>query len=105
MDQVEALAQGESSDSLASDTAGSIITTVSNAEKILERMRANPKADWRIDDCQTLARRYQVTWNTAGSHATFRATDGSRITIPVRRPIKPIYITHFVAFIDRLQGT
>jgi hypothetical protein len=76
---------------------------MSNAAKILARMRANPKADWRIEDCQVLARRFNVTWDTTGSHATFRSPGGSRITIPARRPIKPIYITMFVEFIDLFQ--
>lgn len=73
---------------------------VSNADKILERMRANPKADWRIEDCHVLARRFGVTWDTTGSLATFRSSGGSRITVPARRPIKPIYIKLFVEFID-----
>jgi hypothetical protein len=73
---------------------------VSNAEKILEGMRANPRADWRIEDCQVLARRFGVTWDTSGSHATFRSSSGARITVPVRRPIKPIYVKFFVEFID-----
>ena len=73
---------------------------VSNADKILERMRANPKAVWRIEDCQVLARRFGVTWDTTGSHATFRSPAGSRINVPARRPIKPIYIKLFVEFID-----
>lgn len=74
-----------------------------NAEKILARMRANPKADWRIEDCQVLARRCGVTWDTTGSHMTFRSPHGARLTVPARRPIKPIYITLFVAFIDHLH--
>jgi hypothetical protein len=76
---------------------------VSNADKILARMRANPKADWRIEDCQVLARSHGVVWDSTGSHVTFRSPGGGRITVPARRPIKPIYITLFVAFIDRLQ--
>lgn len=76
---------------------------VSKAEKILERMRANPKADWRIEDCQVLARRFAVSWETTGSHATFRSPGGNRITVPARRPIKPIYIKLFVDFIDLLR--
>ena len=76
---------------------------VSNADKILERMRANPKADWRIEDCHVLARRFGVTWDTTGSHATFRSPAGSRINVPARRPIKPIYIKLFAEFIDLLR--
>jgi hypothetical protein len=79
------------------------VAQVSNAEKILERMRANPKADWRIEDCQVLARRFGVSWETTGSHATFRSPGGNRITVPARRPIKPIYIKLFVEFIDLLR--
>jgi hypothetical protein len=88
---------------LADNTTGSINSSVSNAEKILERMRANSKADWRIEDCQVLARRFGVTWEVTGSHATFRSPGGNRITVPVRRPIKPIYIKLFVEFIDHIK--
>jgi hypothetical protein len=50
-----------------------------------------------------LARRFGVTWEVTGSQATFRSPGGNRITVPVRRPIKPIYIKLFVEFIDHIK--
>jgi hypothetical protein len=77
---------------------------VSKAEKILEKMRQNPR-DWRIDDLYTVARAYGVDWRRQGtSHVTFRLPLGNKLTVPAHRPIKPIYIKQFVAFIATGNG-
>lgn len=34
------------------------------------------------------------------SHAASR----TRLTVPARRPIKPVYVREFVAFIDEIRG-
>jgi len=74
------------------------------ADKTLERMRVNPR-DWRIEDLKTVARRHGLTWQQPGtSHVTFRAPAGGKVTVPARKPIKPIYVRHFVALIDSLGG-
>jgi len=73
------------------------------AEKLLAGMRANPRGDWRIEDCQTLARRHGVDWDTCGSHVTFRSPGGGRVTVPAHRPIKTVYIKAFVDLIDACQ--
>jgi hypothetical protein len=71
-------------------------------DKTLVRMRANPR-DWRIEDLKTVARRYDVTWRQPGtSHVTFRAPGGGKVTVPARKPIKPVYIRQFVALIESL---
>ena len=72
------------------------------AEKTLARMRANPR-DWRIEDLKMVARRHGVSWRQPGtSHVTFRAPDGGKVTVPARKPIKPVYVRQFVALIDSL---
>jgi hypothetical protein len=72
------------------------------AEKTLAQMRANP-GDWRIEDLKTVARRHGVSWRQPGtSHVTFRAPDGGKVTVPARKPIKPVYVRQFVALIDSL---
>jgi hypothetical protein len=72
------------------------------AEKTLARMRANPRA-WRIEDLKTVARRHGVSWWQPGtSHVTFRAPDAGKVTVPARKPIKPVYVRQFVALIDSL---
>ncbi len=74
------------------------------ADKTLAAMRNNPR-DWRIEDLQTVARRHGLTWEQPGtSHVTFRAPGGGKLTVPAKKPIKPVYVRHFVALIDSLEG-
>jgi hypothetical protein len=74
------------------------------ADKLLERMRANPQGDWSISDIQTVCMR--LGWNClppsgGGSHWKIAAPGMEHIlTIPAKRPIKPVYIRKFVALID-----
>ena len=76
--------------------------TMTSADKTLARMRENPR-DWRIADLQTVAKRLGVGWEQPGtSHVTFRAPDGNKVTVPARKPIKPVYVRLFVALIDSL---
>jgi hypothetical protein len=71
-------------------------------DKMLARMRANPR-DWRIEDLKTVARRYNVSCRQPGtSHVTFRALNGAKVTVPARKPIKPVYVRQFVALIESL---
>ena len=73
-------------------------------DKKLAAMRTNPR-DWRIEDLQTVARRYGLTWEQPGtSHVTFRAPGAGKLTVPARKPIKPVYVVQFVALIDSLEG-
>jgi hypothetical protein len=75
---------------------------MAGTDKTLARMRANP-LDWRIEDLKTVARRYDVSWRQPGtSHVTFRAPGGRKVTVPARRPIKPVYIRQFVALIESM---
>ncbi|MBN9426010.1 MAG: type II toxin-antitoxin system HicA family toxin [Burkholderiales bacterium] len=72
-------------------------------DKLLSRMRANPKGDWTIDDLITLARRHGIEFvlPTGGSHRIFRYQDGSILSVPAKRPVKPHYIK---AFVSRLSS-
>ncbi len=75
---------------------------MARAEKLLDKMRRNPR-DWRIERLQTIAEAYGVAWvHSGGSHCTFRTTKGEKLTVPAKRPIKPVYIRHFVDLIDTL---
>ena len=72
---------------------------MSKAERILEKMRNNPR-DWRVDDLKTVARAYGVEWRQQGSsHLVFVREDGRTLPIPVDRPIKPVYIRKFLEFV------
>jgi len=74
----------------------------------LEKMRANPAANWTIADvekaCQQFGMRC-VPPSGAGSHYKLSHSSRSEIlTVPSRRPIKPIYIRKLVQFIDAVRG-
>lgn len=70
--------------------------------KLLDGMRGSPAGDWTISNLETLARRVRIEsrWND-GSHCTFshRCTE-TILTVPARRPIKPVYVRKFVELVD-----
>ncbi len=74
---------------------------MSNAEKVLAKMRSNPR-DWRIEELESVAKRYGVdVRKTGGSHFVFLHPDSElAVTIPFKRPIKPVYVTQFLALLD-----
>jgi hypothetical protein len=75
--------------------------------KTIERMRANPRGDWRISDVEKACREVGVACMkpAGGSHYKVgSAGGGRRFTIPARRPIKAICITKLVQFLDE-EGT
>jgi hypothetical protein len=77
---------------------------MTSADKRLAAMRGNPR-DWRIADLQAVARRHGLTWEQPGtSHVTFRSVRGGKVTVPAHKPIKPVYVRHFIALIDSLEG-
>lgn len=77
---------------------------MSNADRILAKMRQNPRG-WRIADLYTVAGEFDVEWRHQGtSHVTFRHPSGSKLTVPARRPIKPVYIKKFVRFVETGVG-
>ncbi len=75
-------------------------------DKLLARMKNNPRGDWRISDVETLANRYGFLVSRpkgGGSHVTLRHDSGTRLSIPARRPIKPVYIRQLVRLIESLE--
>ena len=73
-------------------------------EKALQRMRNNPR-DWRIDEVKSIAARLGLSCrNEGGSHHVFSYPGVDEdVCIPAHRPIKPIYIRHFVALCDKVR--
>ena len=70
----------------------------------MEKMRRNPR-DWRIEDVVAVAKKHNLLIRAqGGSHYVF-GFPGVRdsVTIPAHRPIKPIYIKHFVELIDKVK--
>ncbi|NJK72462.1 MAG: type II toxin-antitoxin system HicA family toxin [Synechococcaceae cyanobacterium SM2_3_60] len=66
-------------------------------------MRLNPR-DWRIEDLNTVARRYGVdVRKTGGSHFVFLHPQADlAVTIPFKRPIKLVYGVQFLALLDEI---
>jgi hypothetical protein len=74
---------------------------VSNARKILTKMRRNPR-DWRIEDLKTVAHSVGLSFDHHGtSHVVFRHQAAGKLSVPAHRPIKPLYVKLFVEFIAK----
>jgi len=78
---------------------------MSQGKKRFERMAGNPKGDWRIEDIEVAAEAHGCTCDPpsgGGSHYTVSRPGVAEIlTIPARKPIKPVYIRLFVDYIKR----
>jgi hypothetical protein len=72
-------------------------------EKTLAKMRRN-QAGWLIEDLQRIAEGNDVEWRRpghGGSHVIFAAAGVREIvSVPSKRPIKPVYIKQFLTLID-----
>ena len=76
------------------------------SDKTLRKMRQG-QGGWRIEDLISVAERNAIEWRRpgrGGSHVIFSA-DGVReiVSVPDKRPIKPVYVRHFVALIDAVK--
>ena len=75
--------------------------------KTLQKMRRN-QTGWRIDELQAVANENGVGWRTpghGGSHVIFSASGVREIvSVPAKRPIKPVYIRQFLTLIDNAVG-
>ena len=73
------------------------MTTVA---KTLEQMKVNPR-DWRIDSLKSVADAFGVVYRQpGGSHVIFRHPNGAMLSVPARRPIKPIYVRKFLRLVE-----
>lgn len=78
---------------------------MAKSDKLLERMRDNPR-DGRIEDVVAVcaAHRIACTAPSKGSHYKVKHVGMTEIlTIPVHRPIKPVYIRELVRFVDAVR--
>jgi hypothetical protein len=78
---------------------------MARASKTLAAMRDNPR-DWRIDALESVARAFGVNCRRpGGSHVVFEYPGvAEALSVPAKRPIKPIYVQRFVRFIDTVRG-
>jgi predicted RNA binding protein YcfA (HicA-like mRNA interferase family) len=76
---------------------------MTKADKLLARMRTNPRG-WRIEQLESLAQRFGIqVRKTGGSHFVFLHPDCElAVTVPFKRPIKPVYIQQFLALLEEL---
>lgn len=72
---------------------------MASAKKILASMRRNAK-NWRIEDLQTLANHYGIGYRQNGISHVFFTFDPGYLPVPAHRPIKSVYIKHFVELLD-----
>jgi hypothetical protein len=76
---------------------------VSNAAKLIAKMRRNPR-DWRIEDLKVIARSFGIDHDQHGrSHVVFRHASAGRLSVPARRPIKPVYVRLFLEFVSSVS--
>jgi len=76
---------------------------MSKAEKLLQRMKSNPKADWTPDNIKTLCHAFDLTLRQRGtSHAVLTNSKGEHLTVPMHKPIKPLYIKRLVELIEAI---
>ena len=67
-------------------------------------MKANPKADWSPKDVRVVARACGLTLRQRGtSHAVLTNVLGEHLTVPMHKPIKPVYIRRLVRLIEAAQ--
>ena len=67
-------------------------------------MRNNPR-DWRIDDLLAVAAELEIECrNHGGSHHVFSYPGvEADACVPAHRPIKPVYIRHFLRLVDSVR--
>lgn len=74
----------------------------------LDRMRANPAADWLIDDVVGLCREYGIRCSApSGGGSHWKVSDPSQrdiLTVPSRRPVKAVYIRRLVRFVEQVES-
>lgn len=65
---------------------------------------ASVQTGWRIEELQSVANENHVEWrrpSRGGSHMVFSAPGVREIvSVPSKRPIKPVYIKQFLALVD-----
>lgn len=70
----------------------------------LENMRRNPRGDWTMADVESLCREHHITCGPArGGSSHYKISHASQhtiLTVPYKRPIKPVYIRALVKFTD-----
>jgi hypothetical protein len=73
----------------------------------LDQMRRNPSGDWRIEDVIAICREFGIECEASrsgSSHYKVKHLAMAEIlTVPFKRPIKPVYVRKLVAFVDAVR--
>ena len=79
---------------------------MARADRTLDRMRSNPR-DWRIATLESVAGAHGINIRKpGGSHVVFEhPAVAEAVLVPARRPIKPVYVRCFVAFIEAVRAS
>ena len=76
--------------------------------KRLEAMAQNPRENLSMTDVAALCREFNILCSPptgGGSHYKIsRPAMAAKLTIPFKRPIKPVYIRKLVAFVEAVKG-
>ncbi len=74
---------------------------MSRLEKTIQKMRESPR-DWKIETLESIARRMGILIRkSGGSHVVFFHEQSELvITVPAKRPVKPVYIYQFLSLLD-----
>lgn len=77
---------------------------MSTAKKLFESMQKNP-LDWRMEQLLTVARQYgfEVRSNGGSHHVFSHSALVETLSIPARKPIKPLYIKRLCALIEQIK--
>jgi hypothetical protein len=80
---------------------------MTRADVLLDRMRRNPNGNWQIADVKAVCSANNVRFSPpsgGGSHwKVSHPTQRDILTIPQRKPIKPVYIRLLVRFINAVH--
>lgn len=73
-------------------------------DKLLKKMRQNPKDNWVIHDIEVIAAHFGLLLRSprgGSSHVKVKhPSSGKSVIIPARRPIKPVYIELLLEFLE-----
>lgn len=75
---------------------------------LLSRMQRNPAGDWTIRDVETLCRQFSIMCEPPrGGGSDYKVAHkmmAEKLTIPYKRPIRPVYIRKLVAFVEAVRA-
>jgi predicted RNA binding protein YcfA (HicA-like mRNA interferase family) len=73
---------------------------MSKADKLLSKMKSNPR-DWTPEQLRMVARHTGLKVRQRGtSHAVFTNDRGAHVTVPMHKPVKPVYVKQLLDLIE-----